>query len=75
MRESYVWADPERMGGIPCFRGTRVPVKSLFDYLRGGHPLDEFLDHFPSVTREQAFDALDEAGRRTVAEHALAEAA
>ena len=75
MRESYVWTDPERMGGVPCFRGTRVPVKSLFDYLRGGHPLDEFLDHFPSVTREQALAALDVASRRAAKGHELAEAA
>jgi uncharacterized protein (DUF433 family) len=43
------------------FRGTRVPLKNLIDYLEGGHPLDEFLDDFPSVTREQVIAALEEA--------------
>jgi uncharacterized protein (DUF433 family) len=48
-----VWSEPERMGGEPCFRGSRVPVKTLFDYLEAGEPLREFLDDFPPVTREQ----------------------
>jgi uncharacterized protein (DUF433 family) len=47
-------SDPEILGGIPVFTGTRVPVKSLFDYLAAGHPLEEFLDDFPTVTRERA---------------------
>jgi uncharacterized protein (DUF433 family) len=46
--------DPERLGGEPVFRGTRVPVKSLFDHLRAGDSLDVFLDDFPGVAREQA---------------------
>ncbi len=41
------------MSGAPCFYGTRVPVKNLFDYLRGGHTIDEFLGDFPGVTRQQ----------------------
>jgi uncharacterized protein (DUF433 family) len=49
-----VVVDPEIMGGLPVFRGTRVPVKSLFDHLAHGVSLDEFLDDFPYVTREQA---------------------
>ena len=69
MSESYVWIDPERMGGTPCFRGTRVPVKSLFDYLNGGHGLNEFLDDFPSVNREQAMEAIEVAGRQLVGRH------
>jgi uncharacterized protein (DUF433 family) len=48
-----IWINPERMSGEPCFFGTRVPVKHLFDYLRGGHAIDSFLDDFPGVTREQ----------------------
>ena len=48
-----VWVDPGRMSGIPCFRGTRVPVETLFDHLEGSSTLDEFLEDFPSVTREQ----------------------
>ena len=59
--ESVIWIDPERMQGTPCFRGTRVPLKNLTDYLEGGHPLDEFLRQFPTVTREQAIQALEEA--------------
>lgn len=71
MSESYIWADPERMGGTPCFHGTRVPVKALFDYLRGGHSLVEFLDDFPSVKREQAAEAIAAAGSRLVEAHEL----
>ena len=49
-----VHSDPEILGGTPVFVGTRVPVQTLVDYLEGGHPLDEFLEDFPSVSREQA---------------------
>lgn len=54
-----IWTDPERMSGAPCFDGTRVPVKNLFDYLAGGESLGEFLEGFPGVTREQAEAVLD----------------
>ena len=54
-----VHSDPEILSGTPVFVGTRVPAQSLFDYLEGGDTLDEFLDHFPSVTREQAVAALE----------------
>ncbi|MEX1256907.1 MAG: DUF433 domain-containing protein [Gemmatimonadota bacterium] len=54
-----VHSDPEIMGGTPVFVGTRVPAKTLLDYIEGGDTLDEFLDHFPSVTREQAIAALE----------------
>lgn len=47
-------SDPEIMGGTPVFVGTRVPVQTLLDYLEAGDPLDEFLEDFPSVSREQA---------------------
>lgn len=49
-----VHSDPDILGGVPVFVGTRVPVKTLLDYLEAGDSLDEFLDHFPSVSREQA---------------------
>ena len=49
-----IWIDPERMSGIPCFTGTRVPVQVLLDHLEGGSTLDDFLQGFPSVKREQA---------------------
>jgi uncharacterized protein (DUF433 family) len=52
--EHLVWIDPERMSGVPCFYGTRVPVKNLFDYLEGGQSLETFLDDFEGVSREQA---------------------
>jgi len=46
------------MSGAPVFAGTRVPVQTIIDYLAGGHPLDEFLDDFPTVRREQALQLL-----------------
>ena len=55
---TIIHSDPEILGGTPVFVGTRVPVKSLYDHLEGGDALDEFLDSFPSVTREQAVAAL-----------------
>jgi len=57
--ESVVTVDPEVMSGTPVFAGTRVPVKNLLDYLAAGDPLERFLDHFPSVRREQAVAALE----------------
>ena len=60
-RESVIVSDPEILGGTPCFRGTRVPVDSLMDYLEAGDSLGEFLDNFPSVSREAAIAALEEA--------------
>jgi uncharacterized protein (DUF433 family) len=59
--DSVVHSDPGILGGTPVFRGTRVPVQALFDYIEAGDPLERFLDHFPSVTREQAVAALEEA--------------
>jgi uncharacterized protein (DUF433 family) len=58
---TVVHSDPEILGGTPVFVGTRVPVQSLFDYLEGGETLDEFLRQFPSVRREQAIAALEQA--------------
>ena len=57
--ESVVHSDPDILGGTPVFTGTRVPVKNLLDYLAAGDPLERFLDHFPSVTRQQAVAALE----------------
>jgi uncharacterized protein (DUF433 family) len=59
--QSVIASDPEILGGTPCFLGTRVPVDSLIDYLEAGDSLDEFLDNFPSVSREAAIAALEEA--------------
>jgi uncharacterized protein (DUF433 family) len=60
--------DPEILGGIPVFRGTRVAFKNLLDYLEGGHTLDEFLDQFSSVTREVAIAALEHAKELVIAQ-------
>jgi uncharacterized protein (DUF433 family) len=57
--KEVVHSDPEIMGGTPVFAGTRVPVYNLFDYLEAGDTLEEFLDAFPSVSREQAIAALE----------------
>ena len=53
--------DPELLGGTPVFRGTRVPFQALLDYLEGGQTLDQFLDDFPTVTRDAAVHALEHA--------------
>jgi uncharacterized protein (DUF433 family) len=58
---SVITRDPEVLGGTPVFRGTRVPFQALLDYLEGGQTLDEFLDDFPTVTREAAVHALEHA--------------
>ena len=54
-----IYSDPEIMGGTAVFRGTRVPLQTLYDYLEGGESLDVFLDHFPTVTRQLAIAALE----------------
>jgi uncharacterized protein (DUF433 family) len=58
---SVIVKDKEILGGTPVFRGTRVPIQALFDYLRGGETLEDFLQGFPTVTRESATAALEEA--------------
>jgi uncharacterized protein (DUF433 family) len=57
---SVVKIDPEIMSGTPCFAGTRVPVRSLIDYIEGGETLDDFLEQFPTVSRRQAVMYLEE---------------
>jgi len=52
-------SNPEILGGVPVFRGTRVPIKSLFDHLEAGDSIDDFLEGFPSVRREQVIALLD----------------
>ena len=61
-RQDIIISDPEILAGRPVFLGTRVPIQNLLDYLRGGDTLDDFLEDFPSVRREQAEGALDLAG-------------
>ena len=57
---------PDIMGGTPVFAGTRVPVQTLLDYLKAGESIDDFLDGFPTVTREQVIALLEEAGKQLV---------
>ncbi len=63
-----VHSDPEILGGAPVFVGTRVPVRILLDYLEGGEPLEEFLDNYPSVSREQVVGFLEEASKAALAQ-------
>jgi len=65
---SIIHSDPDLHSGDPVFVGTRVPVRTLLDYIEGGDSLDVFLDNFPSVTREQAIAFLEEAGRAALAQ-------
>jgi uncharacterized protein (DUF433 family) len=64
--EVPIWIDPDRLSGAPCFRGTRVPVESLFINLEKGLSLEEYLDCFPEVTREQAIALLEYAQKLTL---------
>jgi uncharacterized protein (DUF433 family) len=63
-----IHSDPEILSGTPVFRGTRVPFQALLDYLEGSHTLDEFLSDFPSVDRDLAIQALEQAKERLVAD-------
>ena len=65
---AIIHSDPDILGGTPVFIGTRVPLKNLLDYIEGSDTLDEFLDSFPTVTREQAVEALKLAGELLVAD-------
>ena len=71
MSEQVIISDPEILSGTPVFKGTRVPVRILFEYLEGRHNLDDFLDDFPSVDRRQAISVLDQA-RRLIVDDACA---
>ena len=63
---SVVHSDPDILGGTPVFVGTRVPVRTLLAYLAAGDTLETFLDHFPTVSREQAVAAISEANELLV---------
>lgn len=67
--ESVVVRDPGIMSGEPTFRGTRVLVRTLFDYLEAGYSLERFLEGFPTVTRDMALQALEEAKESLLASH------
>jgi len=64
--DPLITTSAERLGGTPVFAGTRVPVQSLIDYLEAGHPLDQFLDEFPAVSREHAVAVLELAKRALI---------
>jgi len=66
MSEPIVCRDPEVMGGAPVFCGTRVPVQTLLDYIEAGDSIDEFLEGFPTVTREQVITFLEQAKDKLV---------
>lgn len=68
MKIHHIQIDPEIMSGAPCFQGTRVLIKNLFDYLEGQASLDDFLADFPSVSREAALSVLQEAKKRLLAD-------
>jgi uncharacterized protein (DUF433 family) len=67
-KSSVVRSDPDILGGTPVFVGTRVPVQALIDYIEGGHSLTEFLDDFPSVSREVVVAALEQAKAHLIAD-------
>ena len=64
-KQPLITSTPDILGGTPVFRGTRVPVQTLIEYLEGGQTIDDFLDGFPTVTREQIIAFLEEAGSST----------
>ena len=61
MKEGSITSSPDVMGGTPVFAGTRVPVQTLLDYLKSGESIDDFLEGFPTVTKDQVIAFLDEA--------------
>lgn len=64
--DEVIWVNPQRMSGAPCFRGTRLPVQSLIDFLEGGETIDQFLQLYPSITRQQVLTVLDFANDQIV---------
>jgi len=68
MNSTVVTSSPNVMGGTPVFAGTRVPVENLLDYLEGGDSIDDFLEGFPSVSRDQVITFLEETKARVLAE-------
>jgi len=73
MRYGAVNIDPEIMSGTPVFDGTRVPIQALFDYIETGETLEEFLENFPSVTKDQAIEVLNMARKTITTEKVLHE--
>lgn len=70
--QKVVEVDPEKMSGTPVFAGTRVPIQNLFDCIESGETLDEFLDQFPTVTKEQALAVIEESKETLLKSYASA---
>ncbi len=68
MKSSVIEINPNKVSGTPVFAGTRVPIKNLFDYLEGGETLEDFLEGFPPVSREQAVAVLEMAEKSLLEE-------
>ena len=68
MKSAVVTSSPDVMGGTPVFAGTRVPIENLLDYLEGGESIEDFLEGFPSVSRDQVITFLEETKARVLAE-------
>jgi uncharacterized protein (DUF433 family) len=72
MKHEFVEIDPEKLSGTPVFYGTRVPIQNLYDCLEAGETIDQFLDQFPTVTREQALGVLEASKTHLLNHYALA---
>jgi uncharacterized protein (DUF433 family) len=70
MKYKAINIDKEILGGTPVFSGTRVPIQTLFDYIEGRETLEEFLENFPTVTKEQAIEVLEMA-RQTISKEKI----
>ncbi len=68
MKNGVIEINQEKLGGVPVFAGTRVPIQNLFDYLEGGESLEDFVEGFPPITREQAIAVLEMAKASIIAE-------
>ena len=73
MKYGAINVDPETMGGTPVFIGTRVPIQTLFDYMEGGDDLNDFLDDYPTVSKETALEVLEMAKKSLTSEKMLHE--
>lgn len=71
-KKELIEIDPEKMSGTPVFAGTRVPIQNLFDCLEGGEDVDEFLDQFPTVIRDQAIGVLELSKESLFSHHEIA---
>jgi uncharacterized protein (DUF433 family) len=70
VKSKSIEVNPDKLSGVPVFAGTRVPIQNLFDYIEGGDTIEDFLDGFPPVSREQAIDVLERAKRSLLKESA-----